>query len=58
MKKYKLNIILLVILSFFIIFISLKDNFNESVNVLKNINIIYIMISLVFVILQYNITTV
>lgn len=48
MKKYRLNIILLVIVSFIVIFFSLKDDFNGAINYFKSINYLWILIAILF----------
>lgn len=48
MKKYRINIIILVIVSFVVIFFSLKDDFNGAINYLKNMNYLWILIAVLF----------
>ena len=48
MKKYRLNIILLVIVAFIVIFFSLKDDFNGAMNYFKNINYLWILVAVLF----------
>ena len=48
MKKYKLNIIILVIVAFIVVFFSLKDDFNGALNYLKNINYLWILVAILF----------
>lgn len=48
MKKYKINIILLVLISFFVLFLSLKDNFTESIDNLLHLNYFWIIIACIF----------
>ena len=48
MKKYKINIILLVLISFFVLFLSLKDNFTESIDNLMHLNYFWIIITCLF----------
>jgi len=45
-KKYKINILLLVIVSFVVIFFSLKDNFTESIDYLLHLNYFWIIIAI------------
>lgn len=51
-KKYRFNIILLVIVSFIVIFFSLKDDFNGAINYLKNMNYLWILVAAVFMVLN------
>ena len=50
MKKYRLNIILIVIIAFIVIFFSLKDDFNGAINYFKNINYLWILVAVLFMI--------
>ena len=50
MKKYKINIILLVLVSFLVIFFSLKDNFTEAMDYLVHIDFLWIILALVLMI--------
>ena len=52
MKKYRLNIILLVIVAFAVIFFSLKDDFSAAVNYLKNMNYLWVLIAVICMILN------
>lgn len=52
MKKYRLNIILLVIIAFIVVILSLKDNFNEVIDSLTSINFLWILIAIIFMILN------
>ena len=52
MKKYKINIIILVCVSLLIMFFIMKDNFNEIMDNLLNANILYLFIALIFMILS------
>ena len=52
MKKYKLNIILLVIISFVVLFFSLKDNFSDAINYFIHLNYFWIIIAIFFYILN------
>lgn len=47
MKKYRINIIILVIISFVVIFLSLKDDFNGAINYFKNINFLWILCAII-----------
>ena len=47
-KNYKLNIIILVIVSFAVIFFSLKDDFNGAINYFKNMNYLWILVAILF----------
>ena len=49
-KKYRFNIILLVIVSFIVIFFSLKDDFNGALNYFKKINYLWILVAVLFMI--------
>lgn len=48
MKKYRLNIIILIVISIFIMYLVLKDDFNEILNYLSSVNIFWILISILF----------
>lgn len=52
MKKYKLNIILLVIISFVVLFFSLKDNFSDAINYFIRLNYFWIIIAIFFYLLN------
>ena len=52
MKKYRINIILLVLVSFIVIFFSLKDNLNESIDYLLHLNYLWIVIACLLMILN------
>ena len=52
MKKYKSNIIILIIVSLLIMFLIMKDNFNEIMNNLLNANIFYLLLALIFMVLS------
>ncbi len=52
MKKYRFNIILLVIVSFIVIFFTLKDDFNGAMNYFKNINYLWVLVAIVFMLLN------
>ena len=52
MKKYRLNIIILVLISFLVIYLSLKDNFNSTINYMLNTNIFWIFIAFFIMILS------
>lgn len=45
MKNYKVNIIILVLISFLVIYLSLKDNFNSTINYMTHANVLWILIS-------------
>ena len=51
-KKYRFNIILLVIVSFVVIFFSLKDDFNGAINYFKKINYLWILVAVLFMALN------
>ena len=52
MKKYRLNIILLVIVSFIVVFFTLKDDFHGAMNYFKNINYLWILVAILFMMLN------
>ena len=45
MKKYKFNIIILVLISFLVIYLSLKDNFNSTIDYMLNANLFWILVA-------------
>ena len=51
-KKYKLNIVLIVLVSFIVVFFSLKDNFSESIDNLLHLNYFWILIACLLMILN------
>lgn len=51
--KNKLNILILIIVTIIVLYISLKDNFFEVVNGLTKLNIFWVIIALIFVIGYY-----
>lgn len=48
MKKYRLNIIILISMSIFIMYLVLKDDFGATINYLGNVNIFWILVSILF----------
>lgn len=52
MKKFKYNIIILVIVSFLVIFFSMKDNFSESIKLISNLRIDFLLVALLFMTLN------
>lgn len=52
MKKYRLNIIILIIITIFVMYLVLKDDFNETIGYLSNVNIFWILISILFVLIN------
>lgn len=52
MKKYRINIVILVLVSLLIMFLIMKDNFNEIMDNLINANIFYLFIALIFMVLS------
>ena len=52
MKKFRVNIIILVCVSLFIMYLIMKDNFNEIVNNLLNANILYLILALILMVLS------
>ena len=51
MKKYKINIIILVCVSLLVMFFIMKDNFNEIVDNIINANYLYLIIALLLMVL-------
>lgn len=47
--KKKLNYIVLIIFTIIVLYFSLKDNFNEIVKIILNINIVYLLIAFLFI---------
>ena len=52
MKKYKRNIIILVLVSLFILYLIMKDNFSEIIGYLLGANILFLFIGLMFMVLN------
>ena len=52
MKKYRLNIILLVIVAFIVVFFTLKDDFNGAMNYFKNMNYLWILVAAIAMLLN------
>lgn len=52
MKKYRLNIIILLLISFFVIILALKDNFSVTIDYIMNSNILWIIIAIIIMILS------
>lgn len=48
MKKYRINIIIIVIVTFLVLYFSLKDNFNEIIANMSHINLLWILIAIAF----------
>ena len=48
MKKYRINIIILVIVSFIVVFFTLKDDFYGAMNYMKNMNYAWILVAALF----------
>ena len=48
MKKYRINIILLVVVSFLVVIFSLKDNFTEALDYLLHVKLFWILIACLF----------
>ena len=42
MKKYKINIIILIIISFIVMYFALKDDFNTTIKYLATVNLLWI----------------
>lgn len=51
MKKYRLNVIILILITFLVMYLVLKDDFNTTVDTIKNVNL-FILIALLFMILN------
>lgn len=51
-KKYRINVILIVLVSFIVVFFSLKDNFTESMDYILHLNIAWILIAIIFMFLN------
>ena len=52
MKKYRLNIILLVIVAFVVIFFTLKDDLNGAMNYFKNMNYLWVLVAVLCMVLN------
>ena len=52
MKKYRLNIILLVIVAFVVIFFTLKDDFNGAMHYFKNMNYLWVLVAVLCMVLN------
>ena len=52
MKKFRLNIFIIVIISFVVIFFSLKDNFSDKLNYITNLNPLILIIAFLFMFLN------
>lgn len=52
MKKYRLNIFLLVLISFLVVYFSLKDDFNTTINYIVKMNILWVLLSILLMILS------
>lgn len=52
MKKYRINIIVLILISLLIMFFIMKDNFNEIVYNLLNTNIFYLLVAVLLMVLN------
>lgn len=52
MKKYRLNIIILIIITIFIMYLVLKDEFNETITYLKNVNLLWIFIAILILLVH------
>ena len=51
-RKYKINIFILILVTIFILYLVMKDNFNEIVNNILNVNIIFLILALILMILN------
>lgn len=47
-KNFRINIILLVLVSFVVLFFSLKDSFTESIDYILHVNLIWILVACIF----------
>lgn len=52
MKKYKLNIIILIIITAFVMYLALKDDFKETINYLSSVNLFWILVAILFMIIN------
>ena len=52
MKKYKLNVVILVLVSLLIMYFIMKDNFNEIVDNLMHTNVLFLLVAFILVILN------
>lgn len=48
MKKYRINIIILIVISIFIMYLIMKDDFYSIIDAIKNVDIKYLFIALIF----------
>ena len=47
MKKYKTNIIILILISVFIMYLIMKDDFNNIIDAIKNVDVKFLLIALI-----------
>ena len=47
MKKYKNNIIILILISVFIMYLIMKDDFNNIIDAIKNVDVKFLLIALI-----------
>lgn len=52
MKKYRVNIILLILVSILIMFLVLKDDFNQIIDYLFSVNLLWILVAVFFMLLN------
>lgn len=51
-KKYKINIIILILVSILIMYFAFKDDFSSTINYLSNANLLWIILAIVFMALN------
>ena len=51
MKKYKTNIIILILISVLIMYLIMKDDFNNIIDAIKNVDVKFLLIALILMIL-------
>jgi uncharacterized protein (TIRG00374 family) len=51
--KRKLNIVLLIVVTLLVLYFSLKDNFNEIINQIANMNLWYLLIAFLLLFIFY-----
>lgn len=51
MKKYRFNVIILIIITFLVMYLVLKDDFNTTIDTIKNVNL-FILIALLLMLLN------
>ena len=51
MKKYKINILILILVSLIVMYLTLKDDFYNTISYLANVNLLWIVVSILFIFL-------